>query len=43
MELENIILRKVRLRRPKICRPKTSAAILLDTGHTLKGDHTQEG
>jgi hypothetical protein len=35
------------LRRPKIecsssyadCRPKTNAVILLDMGHTLKGEH----
>jgi hypothetical protein len=44
MELENIILSEVRLRRPKITcspsyvdyRPKTKAVILLDMGHTLK-------
>jgi hypothetical protein len=24
-------------------RPKTNAVILLYTGHTLRGDHTQEG
>jgi hypothetical protein len=37
-----------RLRRPKIacsppyadCRPKTNAVILLDMGHTLRGEHT---
>jgi hypothetical protein len=42
MKLENIILSKVRLRRPKITRspsfsdhrPKTNAVILLDMGHT---------
>jgi hypothetical protein len=50
MELENIILSEVRLRRPNIpCspsysdyRPKTSAVILLDLGHTLRGGHAQE-
>jgi hypothetical protein len=50
MELENIILSEVRLRRPKIIcspsyvdfRPKTNAVILLDIGHTLKGEHAQE-
>jgi hypothetical protein len=39
-----------RLRKPKIAcspsrvdyRPKTNAAILLDMGHTLKGQHTWE-
>jgi hypothetical protein len=44
MELENIILSKVRLRRPKItcspsyvdCRLKTNAVILLDMGHILR-------
>jgi hypothetical protein len=42
MELENIILREIRIRRPKITcspsytdyRPKTNAVILLDRGHT---------
>jgi hypothetical protein len=51
MELENIILSEVKLRRPKIicspsyvdCRPKTKAIILLDTGHTLRGECTLEG
>jgi hypothetical protein len=51
MELENIILSDLRLRRPRLAcsssyvdyRPKTNAAILLDTGYTLKGDCTQEG
>jgi hypothetical protein len=51
MELENIILTKlVRLRRPKIScspsyvdyKPKTNVVILVDMGHTVKGDHTQE-
>jgi hypothetical protein len=51
MELKNIILAKLaRLRRPKItCSPsyvdyrlKTNAVILLDMGHTLKGEHIQE-
>jgi hypothetical protein len=48
MELENIILSKVRLRKPKIAysasyvdyRPKTNAVIFLDMGHTLRGDCT---
>jgi hypothetical protein len=39
-----------RLRRPKIIcspsyadfRPKTNAVILLDMGHTLRGEHVQE-
>jgi hypothetical protein len=46
MELENIILSKTRLRRPKITysssyvdyRPEATAEILLDVGHTLRGD-----
>jgi hypothetical protein len=50
MELENITLKLVRLRRSKITyspsyadyRPKTNAVILLDMGHTLKGEHTWE-
>jgi hypothetical protein len=50
MELENIILSKVRLRRPKLScslscvdyRSKTNALILLDMGHTLRGDCTWE-
>jgi hypothetical protein len=41
---------RTRLRRPKIicspsyvdCRPKTNAIILLDMGHTLRGEHKQE-
>jgi hypothetical protein len=45
IELGNIILSKVRLRRPKItCSPsyvdylpKTNVVILLDMGHTLRG------
>jgi hypothetical protein len=50
MELENIILSKVsQLRRPKIVcypscedfKPKINAVILLDMGHTLRGEHTQ--
>jgi hypothetical protein len=44
-------MKLVRLRRPKIAcspsyvghRPKTNAVILLDMGHTLRGDHSQEG
>jgi hypothetical protein len=32
-----------RLRRPKIdFRPKKNAVILLDMGHTLRGEHIQE-
>jgi hypothetical protein len=51
MELENIVLSEVsQLRRPKITcspsyvdyRPKTNAVILLDIGHTLRGECTQE-
>jgi hypothetical protein len=51
MELENLILSKVsQAQRPKITcspsyedyRPKINALILLDMGHTLKGDHTRE-
>jgi hypothetical protein len=46
MELKNIILSEVRLRRPKTaCSPsyadyrhQTSAIILLDMGHTLRGE-----
>jgi hypothetical protein len=41
----------VRLRRPKIAcfpscgdySPETNSLILLDVGHTLKGDHSWEG
>jgi hypothetical protein len=50
MELESIILKLVRLRRPNIIcsssyadfRPKPNAIILLDMVHTLKGEHIQE-
>jgi hypothetical protein len=43
-------LKLARLRRPKITcspsyadyRPKTNAAILLDMGHTLRGEQIQE-
>jgi hypothetical protein len=51
MELKNIILNKVsQAQRPKIIcspsyvdyRPKTNAVILLDMGHTLRGELTQE-
>jgi hypothetical protein len=51
MELENVILCKVtRLRRPKIIccpsyvdyKPKTNAVILLDMGHTLRGERVWE-
>jgi hypothetical protein len=46
MELENIILSKVsqaqKTKNPSYAdyRPKTNAVILLDMGHTLKGEHT---
>jgi hypothetical protein len=48
VELENIILSELRLRRPKgVCsrscvdyRPKTKATILWDTGHTKGRLHT---
>jgi hypothetical protein len=52
MELENIILSKVsqaqkakNLMFSLICRllPKKIAVILLDLGHTLRGDHAWEG
>jgi hypothetical protein len=50
MELENIILSEVRLKRPKIIhspsnadfRAKANAVILLDMGHTLKGERAWE-
>jgi hypothetical protein len=51
MELENIILSEVsQAQRPKITcspsyvdyRPKANAVILLDIGHTLRGERTQE-
>jgi hypothetical protein len=50
MELVNIILSKVQLRKPKIiCSPsyvdfrsKANAVILLDMGHTLRGELGQE-
>jgi hypothetical protein len=50
MELENIIINEVRLKRPKITcspsyadyRPRTNAVIVLDMGHTLRGDSTPE-
>jgi hypothetical protein len=51
MELENIILSEVsQAQRPKITcspsyvdyRPKTNAVILLDMGHTLRGEYAQE-
>jgi hypothetical protein len=51
MELKNIIFSEVtRLRRPKIAcspssadfRPKTNAVILLDMGHTLRGEWEQK-
>jgi hypothetical protein len=47
MELENVILREVRLRRPKIIsyvdyRHKTNAVILLDMGYTLRGERAWE-
>jgi hypothetical protein len=49
MELVNITLSKIsQAQRPKIIcsssyadyRPKTNAVILLDMGHTLRGEHT---
>jgi hypothetical protein len=52
LELENLILSEVvSLRKPKITcspsyadyRPKTNVVILLDSGHTLRGDRTWEG
>jgi hypothetical protein len=51
MELENIILSIVILRRPKIAhspiyvdyRPKSNIVILLDMDHTLIGDCAREG
>jgi hypothetical protein len=52
MELENIILSKVsQAQKAKIThspsyvdhRPKTNAVILLDVGHTLRGDCIPEG
>jgi hypothetical protein len=51
MELENIILSEItRLRRPKIIcslsyadfRSRANTAILLDLGHTLKGEQIWE-
>jgi hypothetical protein len=44
------LVKLVRLRKPKITcspsnadyRPETNAVILLDMGHTLRGEHTQE-
>jgi hypothetical protein len=44
-------LKLARLRRPKLAcspscadyRPKINAVILWDMGHTLRGDHAQEG
>jgi hypothetical protein len=51
MELENIILSELaRFRKPKILcypsyadfTPKTNAVILLDMGHTLRGEHIHE-
>jgi hypothetical protein len=49
-ELENISLSEVRPRRSKITcspsygdyRPKTNASVLLDLGHTLRGEHVWE-
>jgi hypothetical protein len=51
MELENITLSKVSETWPKFTcspsyvdfRPKTNAVILFDMGHTLRGEHAQEG
>jgi hypothetical protein len=51
MEQENVILSKVsQARKAKNCmfssyvnfRPKANAVILLDMGHTLRGEHRQE-
>jgi hypothetical protein len=51
MELENIILSNVsQVQKAKNCmfssyaeyRPKTNAVILLDMGHTLRGEHAWE-
>jgi hypothetical protein len=51
MELENIVLSEVsQAQKAKIVfspsyvdfRPKTNAVILLDMGHTLRGEHVQE-
>jgi hypothetical protein len=48
MELENVILSKVSLRRSKITysphyyRTKSNTAMLLDMGHTLSRDSTKE-
>jgi hypothetical protein len=50
IELENIILSKIRLRKPKIThsplygdyRPEINAVILLDMSHTLGGDREQK-
>jgi hypothetical protein len=45
MELENIILSEVsQAQKVKNCsnRPKTNAVILLDIGHPLRGECTQE-
>jgi hypothetical protein len=50
VELENIILSKARLKRPKIaCSPsyadyrlKINLVIFLDLGHTLRGEHAWE-
>jgi hypothetical protein len=51
MDMVKIILMKLaRLRRPAIpcspshgdCRPKTTALVLLDRGHKLRREHTQE-
>jgi hypothetical protein len=50
IELENVILSKVSLRRSKITcssryadyRPKSNTAMLLDMGHTLRGESANE-
>jgi hypothetical protein len=48
MELENIILREIsqaqKAKNPSHVgyRPKTNAVILLDMGHTLRGEHLRE-
>jgi hypothetical protein len=51
MQLTNIILSKVRFRRPKVAcflsyveyRPNTNTAILQETDHGKKRSHTREG
>jgi hypothetical protein len=47
--MEYVLLKLARLRSKSVCspsyvdfRPKTNAVILLDMGHTLRGEHIQE-